>query len=141
EELDIYPSSLTDAGVKALQNLPLKRIDLRRNGITDASLQMFSRMPLYYLNVRDTQVTNKGLQQLRKAIPTIDLSPVGLPDSPAEAPAVAALTTRGVTLAAHETGHIVEAEQYGIGYAIADESAQKDPSFDEICDLLAKLPY
>ena len=139
EDLRIYPSAVSDAGLLAIQSLQLHSIDLVRSNISDAGLVRLHSMPLLGLYVTGTKVTNKGLQEIRRKIPRLLTDPSALPDAPEEAIAVKELERRGFQLDPDVTGHIITALD-GMGSQKMDqEFFDHPPSFDELCNFLAQF--
>jgi hypothetical protein len=58
------PSRITDAGLEALDGLPLVDCQLRGAGITGPGLRYLAHSPLWTLDLNDTAVTDAGLSEL-----------------------------------------------------------------------------
>lgn len=140
--LEIYRSTITDAGLKAIEGLPLVQLYLDGSQITDKGLESLEGMPLYRLRVRDTGVTNRGLQSLKGKIKDLETLPEGLPDVAAEAAAVEKLTSLGFELQAGTDGSIAVAE---LTFRRVDELAENGEflptAFDEVFTWLERLPH
>lgn len=57
--------TITDKGLSALANLPLRYLDLDRcYDVTDKTIELFKKCPLEYLCINHCQITDKGLSLL-----------------------------------------------------------------------------
>jgi len=81
KELDLYLTPVTDKGLEHLRDLPIERLNLTGTVVGDLGLEHLKNMPLALLVLRQTGISDAGLDTLRDLpVKYLDLAKTGITD-------------------------------------------------------------